>query len=54
MARFASVGDRVLLATDFGIVVIRDTEVTGFFVDRTTDGRLRIAEGISEHVGTGR
>jgi hypothetical protein len=42
---FVTVGDRLLLATGGGIIVIRGDEVRGFIVDQTTDGRLRVAEG---------
>jgi hypothetical protein len=40
---FARVGDRLLLATDMGITVFHDNQVSQYIVDRTTDGRLRVA-----------
>jgi hypothetical protein len=40
---FVSVGDRLLLATEDGISVFHDNSLEEYFVDRTTDGRLRIA-----------
>jgi hypothetical protein len=37
-------GNRTLLPTSSGIAVIEGDEISRYFVDRTTDGRLRIAE----------
>jgi hypothetical protein len=37
-------GNRMLAATSSGIALIDGDQVTRYFVDRTTDGRLRIAE----------
>ena len=37
-------GDRTLAPTSSGIAVIDGDKVSRYFVDRTTDGRLRIAE----------
>ena len=36
-------GDKILAATDFGMAVISGDHVNRYFVDVTTDGRLRIA-----------
>ena len=38
------VGRRLLLATEFGAALVEDGVVRRFFVDKTTEGRLRIAE----------
>jgi hypothetical protein len=37
-------GDRLLASTRSGIAVIEGNETTRYFVDRTTDGRLRLAQ----------
>jgi hypothetical protein len=37
-------GNRLLASTSSGIAVIEGNETTRYFVDRTTDGRLRIAQ----------
>jgi hypothetical protein len=37
-------GNRVLAATSSGVAVVDGDEATRYFVDRTTDGRLRIAQ----------
>jgi hypothetical protein len=37
-------GSRTLVPTSSGIAVIDGDEISRYFVDRTTDGRLRIAE----------
>jgi len=42
---FAQVGQRLFLAGDWGILEIEADRVVLRFVDRTTDGRLRLAEG---------
>jgi hypothetical protein len=39
-------GDRVIAGTDRGIAVMQADKTTRYFVDRTTNGRLRIAEAI--------
>jgi hypothetical protein len=39
-------GNRTLASTSSGIAVIDGGKVSRDFVDRTTDGRLRIAESI--------
>jgi len=39
---FVRVDDRLLLATDIGITVIREDQAKKYIVDQTTDGRLRI------------
>ena len=41
---FIESGDRLLAYTNFGIAVIEGNQTRRYFVDRTTDGRLRIAE----------
>lgn len=38
------VGDQIVVATDLGIAVVTGDEIRHFFVDLTTDGRLRIAQ----------
>ena len=40
---FAPIGDRMLLATDGGVSVFLGDQVKEYIVDRTTDGRLRVA-----------
>ena len=40
---FIRTGGKILVATNFGIAVIEGDQVTRYFIDRTTDGRLRIA-----------
>ena len=42
----ARVGDRLLIATDFGAAVVLERKVRRFFLDQTTDGRLRMAEAM--------
>ena len=42
--RFVKIGDGLILATDFGISVLKDYEATQYFVDKTSDGRLRVAQ----------
>jgi hypothetical protein len=37
-------GNRLLAYTNFGIAVIEGDQTRRYFVDRTTDGRLRIVE----------
>ncbi len=44
--QFIRAGGKMLAATDFGIAVIENDLVTRYFVDRTTDGRLRVAIAI--------
>ena len=41
---FVASGNRLLAYTRLGIAIIEDDQTTRYFVDRTTDGRLRIAE----------
>jgi hypothetical protein len=41
---FIASGNRLLAYTNFGIAVIEDNQTRRYFVDRTTDGRLRVAE----------
>jgi hypothetical protein len=36
----------LLLATDFGAVIVDGSNVRRFFVDQTTDGRLRVSEAV--------
>ena len=47
---FVALADRILLALDNGIIVIRDGMVKGYIVDKTTDGRLRVAEAFSRNL----
>jgi hypothetical protein len=42
--RFVAVGDQILLALDNGLIVIGDGTVKGYIVDKTSDGRLRVAQ----------
>jgi hypothetical protein len=44
--QFVNSGGKIMVATDFGIAVIDGDEVRRYFVDRTTDGRLRVALAI--------
>ena len=37
------VGDRLVIATDFGITIVEGGRTERYFVDRTADGRLRVA-----------
>jgi hypothetical protein len=41
--RLMRVGGKILAATDFGLAVIEGDGVKRYFIDRTTDGRLRVA-----------
>jgi hypothetical protein len=41
---FIASGNRLLAYTNFGIAVIEGDQTRRYFVDRTTDGRLRIVE----------
>jgi hypothetical protein len=43
-AAFAPAGNSMLLATDGGVSVISGTSAVNYFVDQTTDGRLRVVE----------
>jgi hypothetical protein len=45
-AQFIEAGGKILAATDFGIAVIEGDLVKRYFVDRTTDGRLRVAPAV--------
>ena len=40
------VGDRLLIATDFGAAVFLESKLRRFFLDQTSDGRLRVAEAL--------
>jgi hypothetical protein len=44
--QFIHAGAKLLAATDFGIAVIEGDVVKRYFVDRTTDGRLRVAPAV--------
>jgi hypothetical protein len=44
--QFMRVAGKLLAATDFGIAVIDGDAVKRYFVDRTTDGRLRVVPAI--------
>jgi len=44
--QFIHAGRKLLAATDFGIAVIEGAEVKRYFVDRTTDGRLRVGAAV--------
>ena len=41
----------ILMAGSFGIGIVRDGRVTRYFVDRSSDGRYRMAEAIGKPVG---
>jgi hypothetical protein len=41
---FVVLRDRILLAADNGVVVIQDASVKRYILDKTTDGRLRVAQ----------
>jgi hypothetical protein len=41
---FVVLRDRILLAADNGVVVIQDGSVNRYILDKTTDGRLRVAQ----------
>ena len=42
--QFLRTGEKILLATNSGIAVIFQEQVTRYFIDKTTDGRLRLAQ----------
>jgi len=44
--KIARIGDRLLIATDFGAAVFLERKLRRFFLDQTTDGRLRVAEAM--------
>jgi hypothetical protein len=41
--RLIRVGEKILAATDFGFAVVEGDQVTRYFIDHKTDGRLRVA-----------
>jgi hypothetical protein len=41
--RLIRVGGKILAATDFGLAMVEGDGVKRYFIDRTTDGRLRVA-----------
>jgi hypothetical protein len=41
--RLIRAGGKILLPTDFGLAVVEGDRVKRYFIDRTTDGRLRVA-----------
>jgi hypothetical protein len=41
--QFMRAGERLILATDFGISLVQENQLRRYFVDRTSDGRLRVA-----------
>lgn len=41
--KFLRIGDRILLATQFGVALIDNDNVTRYFIDQMSDGRLRVA-----------
>ena len=41
---FSASGNRMLIATSSGIAVIDGDQIKRYFIDHTTDGRLRVAE----------
>ena len=42
--KIARLGNRLLIATDFGAALFEQRKLRRFFLDQTTDGRLRVAE----------
>jgi hypothetical protein len=51
-AHITRVGDRLVIATDFGVAILNDGgKLQRYFVDQTSDGRLRVVEAIgsAEH-----
>jgi hypothetical protein len=44
--QFIHAGGKLLAATNFGVAVIDGGVVTRYFVDRTTDGRLRVVPAV--------
>jgi len=44
----ARVGEHLLMATQFGPAVLDDGRVRRFFVDKTSDGRLYVAEATAD------
>lgn len=44
-------GDALVLDTDFGAAIFDGSNIRRFFVDETTDGRLRVAEAIPSRLG---
>ena len=44
--QFIHAGGKLLAATDFGIAVVEGGGVKRYFVDRTSDGRLRVAPAV--------
>ena len=47
-AKIARVGDRLLIATEFGAAVVEEGKVRRFFVDQMTGGGLRVVEGLGK------
>jgi hypothetical protein len=45
-ARIVRRGSALLVATNSGVAVVENQRVRRFFVDRTSDGRLRVAEAV--------
>jgi len=41
---FVASGNRLVAYTSSGIAIIEDDQTTRYLVDRTTDGRLRLAQ----------
>ena len=44
----ACIGDRLLLATDFGAAVLENHTLHRFFIDPTLDGKLQVTESVSQ------
>ena len=42
--QFMRTGENLLLATNSGFAIIVKDELTRYFVDKTTDGRLKVSE----------
>ena len=47
VGEIARVGNRLVMATTFGAALLDGDKLRRFFVDETSDGRLRVAEGIA-------
>jgi nitroreductase len=44
VGKIARIGDRLLLATEFGAAVVEENKIRRFFVDQMSEGRLQVVE----------
>jgi hypothetical protein len=51
VAEIARIGDRLVIATGFGAALFDGSQLRRFFVDETTDGRLRVVEALPGAAG---